>query len=293
MRPPTPKEMAQLTTTPMALLSKVLGKKLMTRTLATMSDGSAWLRAPQTTMETLKDLFEEARPIDEREIEEFAEPRMRRFNDVVQRCLATNPILLGRTPASLMRFLVQHANHVDTVRLEALKFDGLIDVVIPAEMVPPMVLETGNLFEPTVREAGRFLCGSIERWYKAFLTFLVDLTCSAHQRQRPADTGPRTTLGGWCRAAHRLWDPADGPTCVLDVGLVRLRNFFSHEELRVDVRAQTVVSPLDASRVLDREGFALVLRAHYFKLCAMWFVLLAWAHRYEMNDRGTDETLSR
>jgi hypothetical protein len=281
MRPPTTKEMAQLTTTTMAVLEKVLGRKLMKQMLATMSDGSAWLLAPQTTIEALKDIFEQAKPVDEQEIEEFAEPRMRRFNEVVQRSLATNPILQARIPASLMRFLLQHDQHVDVARLEALKFEGMFDVLVPAEVVPRLVLDTRNLFEPSVREAGRFLCDSIERWYKSLVIFLVDLTCAARRCRRPKGVGSRTTLGGWLRAAERLWGPAGGANGVLDRNLLALRNFFSHQKPKIDVRAETIVSPFDDTKVLDRDGFAQLVWAHYFKLTALWLVLLAWKHCHE------------
>jgi hypothetical protein len=278
MRPPTINEMTQLTTTPMAVLEKILGNTAMKRMLATMSDGSAWLRAPQTTIEALKEIFQQAKPIDEHEIEEFAEQRMQRFNEIVQRSLATNPILRGPTPSTLMRFLVQHGPHVDIARLEKLKFDGLVDVVIPAQIVPPMVLDTHNLFEPTVREAGRYIRDSIERWYKALVIFLVDLTCAAQPRRRPKGLGDRTTLGVWMRAAESLWGLTGGPKSILERDLLALRNFFSHEDLHIDVRAQTVVSPLHDRRCLARDDFAMLLGESYFKLTAMWFVLLAWKH---------------
>lgn len=281
MRPPTAKEMAQLTTTSMAVFEKVLGKRLMKQTLTTMSDGALWLQAPQTTMEMIKDIFEQAKPVDERKLEEFAEPRMRRFNDVVSRSLATNPILRARTPSTLMRFLVQHARHVDLARVEQMKFDGMMEVLIPAEIVPAMIAEPSNLFEPTVREAGRFLCDSIEAWYKELIKFLVELTCTARGRGLPTTLGRRPTLGTWIGAADRLWDPAGGPTGILDRELLELRNFFIHEKPILDVRAETIVLPIGDGKPIDRDAFTTLVRKQYFKLSAMWLVLLAWNFRDE------------
>lgn len=293
MRPPTAKEMAHLTTTSMAVLEKALGKRLMKQTLATMSNGALWLRAPQTTMEMIKDIFEQAVPIDDRKIEEFAEPRMRSFNDVVGRSLATNPILRARTPSSLMRFLVQHARHVDPARVEQLKFEGMMEVLIPAEIVPVMISEPSNLFEPTVREAGRFLCDSIEAWYKELIRFLVELTCTARGRRLPTTLGRRPTLGNWIGAADRLWDPGGGPTGILDRELLELRNFFVHEKPVLDVRAETIVLPLGDGRPIGRDAFAMVVRKEYFKLSAMWFVLLAWTYRAEADaSRSSASSLS-
>lgn len=286
MRPPTAKEMSELTTTTMTMLEMVLGEKLTKRTVATMSDGAAWLRAPQTTLETLKEIFDQAGPVDERRLERFAEQKLAKFDDVVKRSVATHPILRGRTPSSLMNFLVLNSTSIDFARIEGLALQGMLDVLIPAQVVPLTVIDRSNLFEPTIFEAGRYLRDAIEGWYKPLLKFLVELTCSARQCALPSKLGPRSTLGSWIGAAQTLWASTNGPTGVLDQRLLAFRNFFSHEKPQLNLRAETLASPFGDGRSLDREAFAAVLHASYFKLSAMWLVLNTWVHRNNANVTG-------
>lgn len=275
MRPPTREELQELSALGVALMEQVLGAQVMEQLVATASDAGALLRARQTTLKAMENLFSSAPPIDEAAVERLVEPRIERFNSILNRSLVTNPMLRARAPRGLLQFLLKHRTHVDVARTEEIKFDGILSVLVPAEVVPSMVLNPENLFEPTINEAARFLCGSIEGWYKRLLTFLVDLTCEAHQLRRPRRLRDRSTLGEWIGAARDLWGQHSGPHLILANDLLELRNFITHEELQLDVVAETVVSPLDASKLLDRRRFARLVQACYIKLAAMWLAVLA------------------
>ena len=278
VKPPTKDELTSVETTIAEVLAAAVGQPTMEEMMVHLSDGAGLLRAPRTTVENLNDTFKRAPPLNEAEFERFAAPRMKRVNEIVGRSIATHPVLRNRRAQELIRFLVTNADHVDVVRLDALTDAGYLRLFTQAQLVPQMVATKSNAFEPAVNDGLKYLRDTIEAWYKRLVTFLVELTCTARQQKMPRCVGSHATLGAWFKAAQELWTTPGDPLAVLDQQLLEIRNAASHEEPDIDVRAETVVSPVDRGVVLDRDQLATLIAHAYIRLFSLHLALVAAQH---------------
>jgi hypothetical protein len=266
--PPTAKELAFFNETGRMLLSVALGDALLDEYLK-LFNPDGLLRARQTTMLSAEALARRAPPFDEAKFLTVVDTRMEKFNDIWRRIQVNHPVLRHPTAKALTRFLGRSPS-IPPSRLRELIDDGTIRVLVAADEIPRMVRRTSNLFEPTVEEAGRYVQAAIEHWYKDLIIELVSVTCARSGTRRSGRN--RQTLGAWMREARTLWN-RKGPAVLLDGDLCNVRNVLAHEGLRVNVRDETVTSPLDGAP-LDREAFALFCEHAFGKLLPMVLALV-------------------
>jgi hypothetical protein len=277
--PPSQEEMEFVTETGLLTLSTAFGQEFVMELFQVMS-GHALLRERRTTLLQFETIASAAPSADEASLEMLMNSRMVRFNDIIRRCLLHHPLLKSTASVQLMCFLAD----VSAIpgcscegRVEKLYQEGLFRVFVPASIVPQMVANGDNRFEVTIEEAAKRLNESIESWYKELLIEMFELSPKAKTPALPR--GGKVTLGKWMEHCRKLWQSTGGPTAILDQDLLQIRNVFSHENLDIDVKTETIASPLNAKLRLDREGFARFLHEMYMRECGLWMALSAYKRR--------------
>lgn len=264
MEPPS--ELDRMLAVTLMVIEHALGTDRTKELLTVVADTNSWLNAPRTTLEKMRSVFQRAPVVDDAELERFANPIFRALPDPGL-VLSASPLMQLPAPLDLRRFLASHQQHLNRRRWENLLDDAFTVIQIPAFAAPQMVADPRNSFEIVVEKAGDLLRRAIEGWYKPLIRVLAETTHTSRRTTLSADLRrTRPTLGAWMKEAGLLWRNGRGPSAVLDQQLLDIRNGLAHEELQIDVRSETVLSPRDHKKPMDRPAFARFVFDQFMKL---------------------------